>query len=223
MRARRGVAGGGHEQLAEDQCDDHHGHVDQEDRAPPEVLEQPAAGHRADGDSHAGHGGPDGDGLPPLPAVGEHVGDDRQRGGHDQRAADAHQGPGADELVGAVGQRRQDRPDAHDRQADGEGAAAAEAVAERAHRQQQAGEHQDVGVHDPLELAGRRPELALEAGDGHVDDRVVHHDQQQAEAHDGQHDPAAGILQGCLGARHGGGRCRCGHAFHTATPNYGTQ
>ena len=73
--------------------------------------------------------------------------------------------------------------DAHDRQADGERPPPAEPVAQRPHREQQAGEDQDVGVDDPLELAGGGVEVPLQGGEGHVDDRVVHHDQQQAEAH----------------------------------------
>ena len=50
----------------EDQRGEAQRHVDEEDRAPPEVLEQQAAAERADGDAEAGDAGPDADGLRPL-------------------------------------------------------------------------------------------------------------------------------------------------------------
>ncbi len=74
-----------------------HGHqrdVDQEDRAPPEVLDQEAADDRPGGGADRGDRGPDPDGERPLPAVGEDLTHDRQCGGHDHRAADAEQRAG---------------------------------------------------------------------------------------------------------------------------------
>ena len=64
----------------------HDRHVDEEDRAPPEVLEQQAADHRADGAAGAGDRRPHADGPAPLTRVAEDVGEQRQRGRHDQRA-----------------------------------------------------------------------------------------------------------------------------------------
>ena len=84
-------------------------------RAPPEVLEQEAAGDRAEADAEAGHAGPDADRLAPLGRVGEHVGDDRQRRRHDERAADAHERPGGDQLRRpTVASADSDRADAED-------------------------------------------------------------------------------------------------------------
>ena len=60
----------------------------------------------------------------------------------------------------------------HD-QADLHHALAPEPVAEAAGGEQQPGEHQDVGVDDPLQLARRGAELATSVGQRHVDDRVV--------------------------------------------------
>jgi hypothetical protein len=94
-------------------------------------------------------------------------------------------------LARTVGERRQDRPHAHDRQPDGEGALAAEPVTERTHRQEQARKHQDVGVDHPLQLGGAGIEVALQRWQGDIDDRVVHHDQQQAQAHHSEDEPAA--------------------------------
>ena len=147
-RARRG----------RQQGERHDRQVHEEDRAPVEVLDQEAAADRADGDAEPGHRGPDADRLRPL-LGGEDVGEDREGGRHDQRAADAHERAARDQRVracrparrAASRRRRSPRPD-------DERPAAAEAVAEAAHREQQAGEDQRVGVDDPLELAGRGAE-----------------------------------------------------------------
>ena len=73
------------------------------------------------------------------------------------------------------------------------GQLAAEAVAEAAGGEQQAGEHERVAVDDPLHLAVGRAELVDQAGDGHVEDRVVHHDDQQADAQRAEREPAPGV------------------------------
>ena len=56
----------GDEQVAEHEAGDHDRHVDDEHRAPPEVLEQDAAGDRAEADAERRHAGPHADGLAPL-------------------------------------------------------------------------------------------------------------------------------------------------------------
>ena len=71
-------------------------------------------------------------------------------------------------------------PDAEDDQADHQRALAAEAVADAAHGEQQAGEDERVAVDDPLQLAGGGVEVAQQVGDGDVEDRVVERDHQQA-------------------------------------------
>ena len=84
-----------------DEGEDHDRHVHQEHRAPREVLEQEAADQRAEGDADAGDSRPRWRWPGPAPAGREDVGEERQRGRHDQRAADAHEGPGGDQHVGA--------------------------------------------------------------------------------------------------------------------------
>ena len=78
--------------------------------------------------------------------------------------ADAHQRAGADEHVGRRREGREQRADAEDGETDRQEAVAAEPVTEASRGEQQAGEHQRVGVDDPLQLAGRRPEAALALG-----------------------------------------------------------
>jgi hypothetical protein len=134
--------------------------VDEEDRAPAEVLEQQAARDGPQRDRQPRHRSPQGDGAGPLAGIGEHVGEDRQRGRHHERGARAHDRPGQDQLVGGGGERRGERAGGEDAQADEQRALAAAPVAQRAGGEQQPGEHQGVGVDDPLQLAGGGLEVA---------------------------------------------------------------
>ena len=69
-------------------------------------------------------------------------------------------------------------------------ALAPEAVAERAGREQQAGEHERVARDDPLQLRLGRVELARERRDRDVEARVADEDDQQAEAQHRERPPA---------------------------------
>ena len=69
-------------------------------------------------------------------------------------------------------------------------ALAAEAVAERAGREQQAGEHERVDGDDPLQLRLGGVQLARQRGDRDVEARVADEDDQQAQAQDGEGPPA---------------------------------
>jgi len=120
-----------------------------------------------------------------------HVGDDRQGGGHDQRAADAHHRADRDELAGGLDQEDGEAGAAEEDEAALKGELAAEAVAERAQGEQQAGEHQQVAVDHPLQRRGRRVELLLQAREGDVEDRVVEPDDREAQGQDGERLPAA--------------------------------
>ena len=153
----------GTSRIAGGEGDERDGHVDEEDRGPVEVLEQQAAEERAEADADRGHAGPDADRLAALLAR-EDVGDDRQRRRHDQRAADAHGGADGDELRRTESTRRTARLAPPNSASPAlQRALAAEAVAERAHRQQQAGEHEQVGVDDPLQRRAGGVEMLLQA------------------------------------------------------------
>ena len=189
-----GVLGRGDEERPGDEGDGHDGQVDGEDLVPAEVVHQEPADQRAEGHAQAGHAGPDADG--PAPFLGrEHVGQDGQRGGHDERAADAHEGPGGDELVGVLGQGGQARAEGEDHQAHLQGALAAEPVAQAAGGQEEPGEHQGVAVDDPLELAVGGVEVPHERGEGHVEDGVVQGDHDQGQAQDQQDPPPSSVGQ----------------------------
>ena len=145
--------------------------------------------------------------VPRSSRLGEHVGEDRQRGRHDERAADAHQRAGRDRARRHRWRTRTAASRCRRRQAERERPVAAEPVTEAARGEQQAGEHERVGVDDPLQLAARRAEPALlhrvrERRQGDVEDRVVEHDHDQAHAQHEQREPAAvvhvlGIPQPC--------------------------
>ena len=96
----RGACGSlesGTKKIAEHERGDHDRHVDEEHRAPPEVLQQHAAGDRADSRRRARRRRPTRRWPWRARAGREHVREDRERGRHDARAADAHQRAGADE------------------------------------------------------------------------------------------------------------------------------
>ena len=102
----------------------------------------------------------------PRSSPREDVGDDRERGGHDQRRADAHRRAHGDHLVGRVGDEGAEAGEPEDRHAGLERELAPEAVAERAEHEQQAGEDEQVGVDHPLQLRGGGVELVLHASAG---------------------------------------------------------
>jgi len=87
-----------------------------------------------------------------------------------------------------------------------------QAVAQRAHAQQQAGHHQRVDVDDPELGRSRHAQLVREPRQRGVKHCHVDHDQQQGAGHDGQHQPAAGGGRGG-GSGIGEGRIALRHAF----------
>jgi hypothetical protein len=193
--ARLRVARLGQQQPAGHERDDHHGHVHGEHRAPREVPQQYPARHRADRHGEPGHGRPDADRRRPLARVGEHVVEDRQRGGVDQRGGHAHRGAGGDELAAGLRERGADGRQAEQRQPQLQEPPPAEAVAEVAAEQQQPGEAERVRVDDPLQGLGRRVQVAADRRQRDVDDHVVHDHEQDAEAEHRQDPPPAVVAR----------------------------
>ena len=129
----------------------------------------------------------------PLLGDGEDVDEDRQRGREHQRRADAHRGPPADQGVGRAGGRAEGGERGEQGQAAHQHPLAPDAVAEAAGGHQQAGEDEDVGVDDPLQLAGRGAELGGQRRQGDVDDRAVEHDDEHRRAQHAEDQPAAAV------------------------------
>ena len=142
--------------------DDRHGH--QQDGAPPEVLHQPAAEDRAQRGAAGEAGGPDGHGQPAPVGLGEDVADQGQGGGHQHGAEEAQPGASGDQPFGAGGERCGRRDGGEAGAADEEQPPAADPVAEAAHRHQQAGEDQGIGVDNPEQLHAGGVEAAAIAG-----------------------------------------------------------
>jgi hypothetical protein len=181
----------GQDERAEHQQHHHHGDVDQEDRAPVEVLQQHPADDRAHRRPGGEAGGPQRHGEPALGAVGEQGAQQGQRGGHEHRAEEAQQGAGGDEVGGVGGERGRQghRTEAGD--ADQQRAAPADAVAQGAHRDQQARQDERVDVDDPQLLVRGRAERDGDRGQGEPEHGVVDRHQQGGEEQDGQAEPLA--------------------------------
>jgi hypothetical protein len=180
---------GGHDREHGDECGGDEGHVDPEGAAPAERLQQRAAGDRADQHADAGRGGPDAERLGPL-VRREHAGDDRQGGRHDERRAETHDRPPADELGGGAGEPGDRRAAGEDDQAADERAPRAHPHAEAAGQDQRRGEDQRVRVGDPLQVGGgglQRPGERRQRG---VEHRVVQRDGHEGEAENAQCGPA---------------------------------
>ena len=180
------------EEGAEHQRRDADRDVDPEHRLPREVLEQEPTGDRADGDGRGRRSRP----RPRWP-------EPRSRGSRktlvriDSVAGMISAPPmpmNARVAIRPVGRRRHRRgggADAEQHDAELQRTLASVAVGQAAGGEQQAGEHEHVGVDDPLDLAVRGAEVDDQRRDRDVEDRVVHHDDQQAHAEHAEDQPAA--------------------------------
>ena len=81
--------------------------IDEEHGAPPEVLQEKSPGNRTETDAQPGDTCPNTNG-PAAFFSWEDVGKNRQRGRHDEGAANAHQCAGSDELCGGLRKRRKE-------------------------------------------------------------------------------------------------------------------
>ncbi len=105
-RTGLGVAVFGQQHDAADDQNHHHRDVDQEDRAPPEVLEQHAADHGAERRAGGERRRPDADGDAALPLVGEQAPDQRERGRGQRRPRHPEQRAGGDQHLRRSSSRR---------------------------------------------------------------------------------------------------------------------
>jgi hypothetical protein len=179
---------------------DHHEHrhdrqVDQEDRAPPEVLQQEPADDGSDGGARRCHRSPDADGEAPLPRVVEEVADQGEGGRHQGGAGDTEQGPRQNHHLGRLGVGVE-----HGDRTEGGGSAqqqllAADAVTEAAHGDQEPGDDEGVDVTDPEQLGTGRFEVLAEERGREAQHGGVDGHQQHGEDEYGQRDPPPGAVQ----------------------------
>ena len=174
------VGGLGHEPEHTEDGDRGQRDVESEDRLPRPDFEQEAGAEQAEDRASAGNAGPDADRLGAL-LGGEGAGDRRQGCRHHESCADAEHRAQGDQFVGRVRGHRERRAGTEDQQADEEGAAAAELVADRAGRKQQRGEHERVGLDHPLELG-----LGCVGAPGDIRERDV--ERRHGRHHGGQGD-----------------------------------
>ena len=88
-------------------------------------------------------------------------------------------------------ERGQDRCKAERNGADQKQLAPADAVAERAHGDQRAGNHEAVDVDDPEQLRRRRLQVRRDVRHGEVEHGQVHGIEQAGQRDDGEADPLA--------------------------------
>ena len=176
----------------DDQRDDADRHVDVEDPAPGELLDEDAAEQRADDARHAEHRAEQA--LVAAALAGrDDVADDRLGADHQPAAAEALDGAEGDQLDHGVAEPRQDRADQEDHDGGLEEDLPAVLVAELAPQRRRHRRGEQVGGDDPGDV--RR---AREVGDDRRqrgrDDRLVERRQQHPEhqrADDDQDRPVA--------------------------------
>ena len=193
--ARPGGAGLGHEQRGAHDRGGHDRHVDPEDGAPAEAVDQGAAEDRAQRQRQAGHRAEHADGPGPLGRVGERGGDDRHRHRVEHRAPDGLQRTRRDQPADARRQAAQQRAEAEGGQADLEDAPAADPVGGGPGQHQEAGQHQGVRVNRPLQAGHRGVQVTPDRRQRDVDDGDVHHHDDDAGAADREHEEPAALAE----------------------------
>jgi hypothetical protein len=123
--------------------------------------------------------------------VGEQGADQGQGGRHEGRARDPEHRPRRDEGARRAGERRDHRGDGERRAADQEQAPPPDAVAERAHGDQEPGDHEAVDVHRPELLGRAQVEVGAHRGERQVEHAHVEREQQGRQGEDREADPGA--------------------------------
>ena len=113
-----------------------------------------------------------------------------QRGGGDERAAEALQRAEGDQLAGALGEAVEQARDGEQDRAGDEDPLAPDDVRRAAAEQQEAAEEQRVAVDHPLEVGLAEVEVLLDRRQRDVDDRRVQDDHELGQADQDQRHPA---------------------------------
>jgi hypothetical protein len=159
--------------------------VEEEDVLPSGVAGEDSAGQQADRTAQCAHRAPDAESLVAFGPLGEHVHHDRLGGRQYERRPESLQPAHHDEEGVRGGQAASERGGGEDCHADHENAAASEQVSGAAAEEQETGEGQPVGGHQPLQVGFGEVERAADGRQGDVHDREIHdrdevgHDQQR--------------------------------------------
>ena len=156
-----------------------------------EVLQQHPADDRPDGDPGGQGGRPDRDRLGAVGLVVEQVADEGEGRRHEGRPGDPEHRSGGDEHLGRLRISREERRRAERHRADEQQPAAADPVADRAHREEQAGEDEPVDVEDPQLLGGGRLEVLGDERHREEEDGHVHRRDEDRQDQHRQWDPLA--------------------------------
>ncbi len=183
-----------------------HRHVDEEDPLPGGQLGERATQDQADRATAGGDRAPHSERLGALTLLGERGRDDRQRGGREQRRAEALQAAADDQHARRLGQPVEQRGDREQRHAGDEQPLAPEQVAGPATQQEEAAEDQRVGVDHPLQARGREVQATLDRGQRDVHHGGVEHDHELGQAGDHQDQPPVRLADGGGLGDDGGGR-----------------
>jgi hypothetical protein len=168
-------------------------HVDREDPAPRDVLDDGAATERADDEGDAGPCRPGADRRAAL-VTRERRGDQCEARGHEQRARRALERPRCDQQLGARRHRAEQRRGAEQCQSRREDAPPPEDVPERSPDEQQRAEREQVGLDDPLLLDESGVEIVRDRRQRDVDDRAVEEHDPRAEHGGRERDPLHAIV-----------------------------
>ncbi|WUM18209.1 hypothetical protein OG598_10330 [Micromonospora sp. NBC_00330] len=173
-----GVPYGRHEGRHDRHEGDDDRYVDEEDPPPAQRVDEQAAGHHAQGAAEPGEGTPDAHGDVAFPSVRERDGEDGQRRGGEQRAAQALHGARGDQQAGRGSESGEQghRPEQH--QTDDEDPAGAEQVCGATAEQQETTEEQGVRADHPLQVVSGEAQIGLDVGQRHVHDRHVEDDDE---------------------------------------------
>ena len=186
---------------SQDQQERHHRDAHQENRAPPEVLQQEPTEGRADHGASRVAGDPDRDGDPALLRVEEHVANQGEGGRRQGRPGEAEHRASRDQHLRALRERGEHRRDAERGGADQQQPAAADPVAQRPHGDQRPGDQKAVDVDDPQQLRAAGLEVRAERRHREVQHGQVHRVEQAGQGDHGEPDPLAARR---LGAAHAG-------------------
>jgi hypothetical protein len=196
--------------------DGEHGdrHVHEQHPAPGRVLGQDAAQDETDGRAAGGDGRPDAERAVALRALREDDGQQGQRRGGHERAAQALHEAGDDEQAQVAGEPAEQGGDREQHGAEQEHLAPAEPVGQLAAEQQEAAEGEGVAGDDPRQVVlALHLEGAGDVGQRDVHDRGVEHDHELADGEHEQGEALADLASVRVDERFRPGvRCGGGHA-----------